>query len=120
MAGQINGQKTIPLARDLATAPYAVFQRWGDQQCYDADDGTVKAGATYANCAVRFDQDAVTAAWFLTIPSTLTNGTYLVLIRDGADGAEANTDTEVSMVVIEWSRDVQSFKVVQDGMFYGF
>jgi hypothetical protein len=118
------GENVIPLSRDKATAPYAVFQVWGSgsnrQKCFDDADDTIKLSATYANCAVRFAQDAVTKVWFLTIPTTLPSGSYLVIIRDGADNSEANTDTDVAAPVITWNKDTQSLLVNQNDVFVSY
>ncbi len=114
--GQAIAENKIPLGRDKATAPYAVFQAWmaGDttRKCFDDSTDTVKSGATYANCAIRMDQDAVTKVWWLTVPPALETGTWLVIIRDGADGAEVNTDTDVATVTIAWNAAAQTLSTV--------
>ncbi len=122
--GQIAGENKIPLGRDKAVAPYAVFQCWmggsNTAKCFDGSDDTVKAGATYANCAVRFEQDAVSKIWWLTVPATLDSGSYVVIIRTGTDGAEANTDTDVVSPVITWDKTTQSLKVVLTDVFVSY
>jgi hypothetical protein len=113
--GQSVGENTIFLERDRATAPYAVFQCWGDgvdtKKCWDTTDSTLKLSATYANCTVRFVQDAVTKDWFLTIPAALPSRSYKVIIRDGSAGAETNLDTAVATPVITWDKTAGCLKV---------
>lgn len=115
-AGLVVGENKLPLARDKATAPYAVFQAWlagsDTGKCFDDADDTLKTGATYANCAIRAEQDAVTKVWWVQVPAALTSGGYLVIFRDGADGAEANTDADVAMVAITWNRELQNLRTV--------
>lgn len=113
-AGQGTGINTLPLGRDKATAPYAVFQEWrSDKRCFDDSDNTLKTSATYANCAVRFSQHTVTGLWWLTIPSDLPTGTYIVICRDGTDGSETNADTDIVSVVITWNKSDQTLSTTQ-------
>lgn len=124
VVGSAVGENKIPLDRDKASAPYAVFQAWlsGDStgRCFDGADNTLKASATYANCAIRAERDSVTRLWWITVPAELPGGTYLVIIRDGADGAEANTDTGVATICIVWSAVDQTFYTTTQNVFSSY
>ena len=104
--GLVTGENRIPLPRDKSTAPYAFIQPWGEGnrtgECFDASDNTIKDDAAYADCALRFTADVVTADWWLTIPPLLPSGTYKCGIRTGVDGAETNADPYVDMVFFRW------------------
>ncbi len=112
--GEIIGENKIPVKRDSAAAPYAVFQAWlaggNTGKCYEVSSRTLKFSATYANCAVRAEQDSVTKLWWITVPPELDSGTYIVIIRDGAAGAESNSDTDVAAPVIAWDKNLRNLK----------
>jgi len=127
MLGQVTGENDVPLSDKAVTdagftAPYLLPQRWGDGVStgviYNATTGA--ATTTYADAAIRFAQDAVTGDWFAPIPDILPSGGFWGIIRDGADGAEAKTDTEIGRVYFEWDTSTNSLRIAKTDMFVSF
>jgi hypothetical protein len=124
MPGQYIAENIIPLGRDKATAPYAIAIAWGcgsnSKKHFDAADNTLKLAPIYADCAIRFEQNAVSKIWTLTIPSLLPSGSYLFIIRNGDAGSELDTDTDVSSIFLTWDKELQSIISSESNIFVAY
>ena len=125
MTGQTTGENRIPLTTAYAAAaPYGIFVAWGEGknsgQIFDLAAGALAAAPTYENCDVRFEQDAVTGEWILTIPPTLPSNSYRILVRDGAAGAVTSADDDICRIHISWSAESNCLKINKTDLFVGY
>lgn len=124
--GGATGESKIPLSNKVitdagATAPYLVLMRWGDGvetgSFYHKSTGL--ATATYADAALRFYQDSISGDWLAEVPGSQPSGEYWCIIRDGAAGAEAKTDTDIGRIYISWDR-TGKLKINKTDVFVSF